>query len=43
MADDDIKKLNPEDRVRKLKEIADKKKKEIEEAQKEIKEAEVEL
>ncbi len=43
MADDDIKKLNPEDRVKKLKEIADKKKKEIEEAQKEIREAEGEM
>lgn len=43
MVDQDIKKFNPEDRLKKLKESTDKKKKEIEEAQKEIKEAEVEI
>ena len=43
MADDDIKKLPPEERIKKLKELEKKKKKEIEEAQQSIKESQDEI
>src|SRR3989338_11521327 len=43
MAEDDIKKLPPEERIKKLKELEKQRKKEIEEAQKKIKESEDEL
>ena len=43
MADEDIKKLPPEERIKKLKELEAKKKKEIEEGQKSIKESQEEI
>lgn len=43
MADEDIKKLPPEERIKKLKELEEKRKKEIEEAHKIIRESENEL
>jgi hypothetical protein len=43
MADDDLKNLPPEERIRKLKEIEEKKKKEIKDAQDEIKRSEDEI
>ncbi len=43
MADEDLKKLPPEERIKRLKELEQKRKKEIEDAQKQIRESEQEL
>ncbi len=43
MADDNLKNLPPQERIKKLKEIEAKKKKEIEDAQKQIRDSEVEI